>query len=670
MKIQNGLIFLLLCNLTAFADNQNLNYTKYAERAKAIVSTMTLQEKIGQMTLPCLEFVMQEGGLQIIHKTELGGVLVGGNTTPPNGLLLEHWQELAKNINDNAPKIPLLLGTDAVHGNQHIEGAVIFPHNIGLGATHDEELIQQIATWTAYDVKQSGFNWVYAPTVAAVHDYRWGRTYESFSNDPALVKALSTQYILGAQAILHDKITGVLTSTKHFIGDGNTDEGLDEGNASIIDLTRFLEENYPGFEGAFSASTGNVMISYSSIDQRPMSLNKDFLQQYLFPNFTGFVVSDYEAIDKAALTLHQSYRETLAEAINGGIDMVMFGSDYPYFYQSIEDFQRILLDDVNNGSINLSRIDEAVTRILQVKIAMGLLDNKKPILKKPNQDENTIALQAAEESLVLLKNKTNTEKTVLPLNIQKMKNIILLGDQGYQYNQQGLPEPNGIYKFDDIGSQCGGWTIDWQGYEGNQYAGQNATSVLTGIKNILGNNTHYLQNPDDLDTELNNPMYTTQNTVAIAVIAEFPYAEFMGDIGNHNPLYYFRLNPFAPPNQLSDLVINYDEKTLERIKALKKANIPVITVLLSGRPMIINASADAPLNLSDAFIAAWLPGTTGGQAIANALFGLYHFGEKENANTLPLAWPASMAQLGHLSCLPNHNQENIPLFACNAGLKD
>lgn len=630
---------LCLLSIIALCGFAPLDYRIYAPEAKRIVERMTLEEKIGQMTLPSIDMIYHDGGLSVIRQDKLGAVLAEGDTVPPQGPELKNWQALAEAMKKQAT-FPLLLGTDAVHGNQHVANAVIFPHNIGLGAAHDPELINAIASWTAYDVEQSGFNWIFAPTVAAAHDYRWGRTYESFASDPALIKQYANAYVQGAQLIANNRITGALTSTKHFIGDGNTDAGIDEGNDTVLNDEQFLKDNYPGYIGAFEASTGNVMVSYSSINGLPMSINKKMLQKYLLPYFSGFVVSDYGAIEKAAIKVKRPYAKVLADAINSGIDMIMLTNEFPQLYTSIAQFQQILLKDVENGLISKRRIDEAVVNIIQVKLAMGLLDKNNLPMSKPPGDENQIALQAAEESLVLLKNNR-----VLPVDPNKLKQVILLGDA-----------------VDDIGSQCGGWRIVWQGKKGNQYTDNRATSILMGIRNNVGNKVNIIVN--DLPAS-----YTHHDTIAIVVLAEFPYAEYLGDVGNNNPLYNHIRNPYAPTFEPKDLVVHYDKTIEKRIQQLKAAGVPVITVLLSGRPMVISAGATSPLRLSSAFIAAWLPGTTGGQAIANAIFGQYHFRQISQTNTLTFAWPASMQQVGQLFCARSGKKPK-PLFDCGFGLSD
>lgn len=696
-----ALSFSMLSSLSATAQDQessvkyNHFYDFHRQRAAEIVQSMSLEEKIGQMTLVNMATIKREStqkegapvNWDAIEKYHIGAVLADGDEMPETkNPSLSDWQTQMHAIgshtvtlaSNNKIHIRLLLGTDAVHGNQHVANAVIFPHNIGLGATHDPELIKQIAAWTAYDVKQSGFNWAYASTVAVAHDYRWGRTYESFSSDPVWIKRFAQNYIFGAQNSDDEKhqIRGVLTSTKHFIGDGNTDNGVDEGNVTVKDEKQFIQENYAGYEGAFSAGAGNVMVSYSSINGTPMSVNKEFLKTYLFamddsaPHFNGFAVSDYTAITKVVNARNQSFHETLAEAVNAGLDMIMVSqedigkasgdSDHS---GNISAFQAALRYDHDHGLITDERINEAVSRILQVKLAMGLLDDApQATLEPPEGNENEVALKAAEESLVLLKNSAKENQPVIPLT-SEIKHIVLLG------------------KVDDIGILCGGWNINWQGHEGNQYhTDDNASSILTGIKRIAPPGTELVRDLDEMK-QLGSSKYTAKNTVVIALINEPPYAEFMGDVDNNNPNYNSAINPSLPAKEPTSLIMNFDDQSLEIIKALKERNIPIITVLVSGRPRIVNSSEDAPFNISDAFIAAWLPGTTGGEAIANAIFGKYRFvGSKDSANTLSVPWPKDMASIetGRLVCpiirkaddpKPLSDEQTHASYDCGYGLK-
>lgn len=614
--------------LNSYAVTQPLDYRVYEGEAKKIVNRMTLEEKVGQMTLPSIDFIYHDGGLKVIRTAHLGGVIAEGNTVPKGGPSLQNWKEWIQEIKRHA-EIPLLIGTDAIHGDQHVANSVIFPQNIGLGATHDPALVEKIAAWTAYDIKRSGFNWVFAPTVAAAQDIRWGRTYESFGADSSLVAQFSAAYVHGAQQIENNKIQGVLTSTKHFIGDGNTDFGVDEGNVTVHDQDVFIRTNLPGFLGAFSESTGNVMISYSSINGLPMSLQKEYLTKYLFPYFSGFVVSDYGAIDKSAKKLKKPYNIVLANSVNSGIDMIMITSTYPFF-KTINGFQHILLKDVKSGLISKARIDEAVTRILQVKLAMGLMSQKFSTDAKPEGDEYVIALKAAEESLIILKNRDKNNQSTLPVDSDNITNIVMLAPAKVR---------NGEYAFNDIGLQSGGWRIYWQGLLGNRYTDSKASSILTGIKKVANKNANYYFNPNKLTSLIQRHTLSRKNTIAVVVLAEPPYSEFMGDVGNNNPLYDASKNRAVSESQRKNLIMNFDAETLSRIKVLRENGIHVVTIVLSGRPMQINQGINAPYKLSDCVIAAWLPGTMGGQAIANAMFGLYRFGERSKANTLSFNWP-------------------------------
>ncbi len=354
----------------------NQFYSFYQTKAQQIVKQMTIEEKIGQMTLANIAAIQNESSTawNAIEKYNIGAILADANEMPATPSLRD-WQTQMKMINLHTAThqhIPLLLGTDAVHGDQHVANAVIFPHNIGLGATHDPKLIQEIAAWTAYDVKLSGFNWAFAPTVAVVHDVRWGRAYESFGSDPSWTKQFAREYVLGMQQIDFDKhqLLGALSSTKHFIGDGNTDNGIDEGNVTLTDEEQFRRENNAGYEGALSAATGTIMISYSSINTIPMSLNKTYLDKFLFAKtdasslFNGFTVSDYGAIGKA--THGKPFHQALAESVNAGMDMVMLSyEDLGYIYNDralndhsglISAFQSALLYDYYLDDHNPAKI--------------------------------------------------------------------------------------------------------------------------------------------------------------------------------------------------------------------------------------------------------------------------------------------------------------------------
>lgn len=651
-----------------------IDFKSFDTEADNLLKNMTTDEKIGQMMLVSLTPSMRNGSFQETDKN-LGAVLVAGNDEPIGGPALANWKKMMNSVKQAATltlkdgtKIEPLLGTDAVHGDQHVLGAVIFPHNIGLGATHNLELVKKIAAFTAYDAKQSGFNWVFAPTIAVAHDYRWGRTYESFSSDPTWVQYFAEAYVNGAQQNNAGKISGALTSAKHYIGDGYTFMGQDEGNISIPDQAgwdKLFSQNFSGYQGAFSQSVGSVMISYSSINNKPMTLQQDLITNTLFVKngFEGLIVTDYGAVEKAANKMKLSYPEALIQAINSGIHLVMLNNNFS-FEEEVGQFRKTLTAAVSQNKISQTTLDAAVRRILRVKLAMGLVSSTSPVVPAPvpNEDEKSIALQAAEQSLVLLKN----ENAVIPVNSQNLSHVILLGSRGFNYKTQ-TPGP---YAFDDIGSQSGGWTVVWQGSQGNDYwrnsaIDNKASSILDGVRKLA---------PQVPISENSVPSgASAQNSLAIVVLAEPPYAEFMGDVANNNPLYANEpsyVNPYVPLKQKNTLQIGFDQTTLETINQLKNLGVPVITVLLSGRPMIISDFPDNPWDKSNAFIAAWLPGTTGGEAIANAIFGQYHFRKDyPQANTLSFAWPRYMSQVGEVACVNHGKSGRSDLLAdCGDGL--
>jgi beta-glucosidase len=729
-----------------------INYSFFTRIASQIVNQMTLDQKIGQMTLTDFTLLparsdhyLEPGAINnsLIRQFNVGGVLVAGDGTPlncknnqcdlvANALLphiyenatLNNWQQLAAGVNSqptvigpnpkHAVYIFPLLGTDAVHGNQHVLGSVLFPQNIGLAATHDPKVFYQAGFWTGQSVQKSGFNWAFAPTVAISHNPNWGRFYETMGSSLTQVRDYAYCFNHGLQQSRQGFITGVLASTKHYIGDGATVDGIDEGNVEVHDFNRFFKVNGAGYEEAILAGTGSVMITYSGVNNVALTTNVPLLQslttgryngvKYYEP-FRGLVVSDYGAINKAATqglptTTHKTtYSEALATSINGGMDMIML-SPWPD-NASIVNFQatlkQLVLNSTNGGfpSIPVQRINEAVTRILAVKYAMGLIQdvhgNKWETIipginlfrnhDKNNDKAAKDALNAAEKSLVLLKN-TNT---LLPLNIHSLKYIVLVGENTFNVRQEdGSTKVEVFQNFNNIGAQNGGWSIRWQGFNGNEYwQGENkklshATSLLDGITSLNKDKKTQLLYPeaswdptarqaflDNLKTQYAD--MTSSNTVIIATLAEPPYAEFMGDINvpycrnnptdsNNGCLYNIHANAYLPDQQKPTLAVKLDTFSEQIINTihLKNSTIPVVTVLLSGRPVIITEPSNGaqgfiPLENSQAFIAAWWPGTTGGQAIANALFGKYHFCKgscsSDSANTLPVDWVANMEQL-------------------------
>lgn len=775
--------FAEICGMPTTANPIDLQ--AYRALVTPLVASMSLQQKIGQMALPDLSILPPQPDhyltphvldLALMKQNAVGAILVNGGETPYECkkdscsvvtsfdqtthftyATLANWQALSSLLNKPNVSVTLdnkdtaliqpLLGTDAVHGNQHVLGEVLFPHNIGLAAAHDPAVFYEAGYWTAQSVKQSGFNWVYAPTVAVSQNPQWGRFYETMGSNLQDVQANAYCYVQGAQAADQGLINGVLATVKHYVGDGATKDGIDEGDVNpVSDLARFYAANMPGYAGAINASVGSAMISYSAVNSKVMSVNKNLLDT-LFTGrlnnityhqpFLGFTVSDYGAIDKAAAQglpsspTKMSLNQALADSLNAGMDMVMLAPTTPNM--SVPNFIKAVTTLVDNSkqkklpAVNESVIDEAVTRILAVKYAMGLIRNSDGSLWHSTQKLRSLkgdadhlqaaaaALQAAEKSLVLLKNQHN----ILPLTPTQFKYIVFVGENILAVQEQGKKHLEVFQDFNNIGAQNGGWTLRWQGFNGNQFwQGANkqtshASSILEGVSvitapyqtNLLY--THY-QNPLDMKkvqadreqflAQLKNdlPSMSSANTLIIATLAEVPYAEFMGDINasycQNNPsdvskgcLYDLHLNSYLPDQQKASLAVNLDAYSAQIIKILqtRDASIPLVTVLLSGRPVLINQTENGfnPLNNSSAFVAAWLPGTTGGQAIANALFGRYLFCKGKqaqgvclanSANTLPVDWVANREQLVDY---PNYARKGTnlprypdPLFSMGDGL--
>lgn len=738
-------ICLLGITLNAGATNStppvSIDYAKFANLVKPIVANMTLDEKLGQMTLAKFTFLQnnqQQVNFNLINQFHLGGILAAGGEVPngqggvtsgldePKDYLrstVANWRKLNSQViehpvviqfHDQAKvSIPLLLGVDGVHGNQTVLGQVLFPHNIGLSMTHNPELLKAVGYWTAHDVRASGFNWIYAPTVAISHNPDWGRYYESLGSVPQLTQKYAAALISGFQQNSSSgMIQGVLATAKHYLGDGATLDGVDEGNVKVSDFQRFFTVNSAGFQGALNSDVGSIMISYSAINNLPMSINKELNTQglrngqYFTKPFTGLIVSDYGAEDKVAnqgfptTTQKFPYKVALAKEINSGIDMLMISNASSY--KTVANFLQILKEDVRSGAIPMTRIDDAVTHILAVKYAMGLihLDEKNQWQSNPsppvpnyrtitNNAPNAQAAEvktatlAAEQSLVLLKNIHH----LLPLPPSKIKYVVLIGQNLLQVRQDnGTYQPTLFTHYNNIGVQAGGWTASWQGIEGNDFwhginkQTSGATSLLDALNKIAPTikliYPHYSSMSDTKiingtqkrflgALKTNYPDMNANNTVTIGVLAEPPYAEFMGDVASpyckddKNPntgcLYNYHFNAYLPNQQRTSLAMNYDDFDQQIISALTAKAIPLISILFSGRPMIISQPT-GPLEKSTAFIAAWLPGTSGGQAIANALFGNYLFcnGKRQtktdlcqanSPNTLTVDWVQNMQSL-------------------------
>lgn len=584
--------------------------TAHDAEIKILVGRMTLAEKAGQMTQPNIGAVKDPAD---IEKHFIGSVLSGGSSDPKTGNGLKDWTALYQDFQTQALKtrlgIPLIYGVDAVHGHNNVLGAVLFPHNIGLGCTRSPELVEEISRITAREVRATGIQWSFAPCVAVPRDIRWGRTYEGFSEDPALVAALGVASVRGLQGRNLADPTAVLGCAKHFIGDGGTTfmgvpgKGLLDQGDSRIDEAAMRAIHLAGYPAAIDAGVGTVMPSYSSWNGVKCSGSKRLLTDILKKElgFEGFVISDYNAIDQLAPAAKNesvlvsnnasgqvktaNYKKCIELSINAGMDMVMLTDRY-------KEFITLLQELVQEGKIPTARVDDAVTRILRVKFAQGLMKKNAVLTADPalqaefgSAAHRAVARDAVRRSVVLLKN----EGGALPLS-RKAKRIHIAG--------RGA---------DNIGMQCGGWTVDWQGKHGDVTTG--GTSILTSLRAAAGQGTEITSTKDDPEIK--------GADVAIVVIGEDPYAEAKGD--------------------RADLALSPQDSAV--VAEAKAAGVPVVVVVLSGRPLVLGTVATD----ADAILAAWLPGTEGA-GVTDVLFGDF-----KPTGKLSFTWPRSMDQvpLGH-----------------------
>lgn len=546
------------------------------ERVEDLLSRMTLQEKIGQMT-QAERGAVEKSGYEDIKTHFLGSVLSGGGSVP-NPNTPDAWVDMVNAMQEKAVStrlgIPLLYGVDAVHGHNNLVNAVIFPHNIGLGSTRNPDLVSECARITSLEVKASGPNWTFSPCITVPQNELWGRTYEGFSESPTLVDSMSGASVKGYQSVSLFEGDGILACAKHFIGDGGTTNGIDQGNTQISESEMRSVHLVP-YYSAIDAGVGSVMASFNSWNGVKCHGNRylltDILKEEL--GFDGFVVGDWNGINQ----VDRDFKTAVEKSINAGIDMGM----QPYNYVK---YMGHIAELVDEGKISMERIDDAVRRILRIKIGMGLFENyrvsKAMIDTIGCNTHREVARQAVRESIVLLKNEG-----LLPLS--KTDNSILVAGS----------------KADDIGAMCGGWSITWQGGLGDVTSG---TSVREGITNIVGH-----ENVEFTTSSNNIP----DADYAVVVVGEDPYAEGAGDI--------FPRGPNAFKLQVSDQ---------ELISAIESKGIPLVVILLSGRPLDIT---DEILS-SDAFMAAWLPGSEGGNGIADLLFGNF-----KPTGKLSHTWPES-----------------------------
>ncbi|MFK7803061.1 MAG: glycoside hydrolase family 3 protein [Anaerolineae bacterium] len=577
------------------------------ERVEDLLSRMSLEEKIGQMTLVEKDSILPVA----VTRSNIGSILSGGGGSPPDNSpagWLDMVTEFQQAALDTDLQIPLLYGVDAVHGHNNVVGATIFPHNIGLGATRNPELVQAVARATALETLATGIHWDYAPVLAVPQDIRWGRTYEGFAENTDLVTELSVAYLLGLQSTgnssdLSDPLT-LLGTPKHFVGDGGTVWGssttgsysIDQGVTEVDEAT-LREIHLPPYPAAIDAGAMSMMASYSSWGGMKMHAQKYLMTDVLKGElgFEGFIVSDWEAIDQIDPNLTLS----VITAINAGIDLNMV----PYNYT---EFIRIMTKAVRDGEIPLERVDDAVRRILRVKFELGLFENPfgDPALLEivGSAEHRDLAREAVRESLVLLQNRDG----VLPL--EKGTGTIFVSGIGA----------------DDLSMQSGGWTIDWQGIGSETTPG---TTVLEGITEIAGSDSEIVYDRfGKFARETDADGTPKQADVGIVVVGERPYAEGRGDS--------------------DDLSIN---ATL--VERMAERADKVVVIILSGRPMMISDTLPA----ADAWVAAWLPGTEG-DGVAQVLFGDYPFTGK-----LSFSWPRSIEQLPF-------DFKNLPEQGCDAPL--
>lgn len=564
MKKIVSVFFMALLSFAAFSEAalsvSVANWNASEAKAKALVGKMTVEEKVGQMIQAERRYMR----ISDITRYCLGSVLSGGGSVPGKNSV-EDWRNMIEKMQKAAAKtrlgIPILYGVDAVHGHNNLAGAVIFPHNCGLGATPDSQPAFIAGKETARAIRQTGVTWTFAPCIATASDIRWGRTYESFSENP---RRVADRGLLAMRGI-HDG--GAVSCIKHFAGDGGTLFGtsqktpgyLDQGDTRISE-EEFYEMHLNQYKRLIDNGAMTVMASYSSFNGVKMHENYRYLTEVLKNEwqFRGFVVSDYAAVEQCS---GKNYRENVILCVNAGVDMLMEPIRWKQAYRSI-------LYGVKKGLISEERINDAAVRILTVKYLSGLMDEPVPSFEKIDTDAvRSEARKAAESSFVLLKNEEN----LLPLKPDVK--VCILGPAA-----------------DSVGVLCGGWTIEWLGKTDNpSVGGKTFREAVTQFLNAGGGAV--TENPDEAD-------------VILLAVGEEPYAEFFGDA--------------------SDLSL-YGDKALSgnraAVEAARKAGKPTVTVLVSGRPRIVGEE----MKDWNAFVMAWLPGSEGADALVNALWGKVPF---------------------------------------------
>ena len=591
---------------TNSCEYKNFNNSDLIEQ---LIVGMTVEEKVGQVIQGDLDFISPED----VKKFKIGSVLNGGNTAP-NGdkySSVNDWKNLSKEFYDASPtykgiKVPVLWGTDAVHGHNNVIGATIFPHNIGLGATGNEDLIRSIGEVIALEVLSTGVAWTFAPTIAVPQDDRWGRTYEGFSEDPILVSKLGKAFVLGLQGEGETLLDNnhVIATAKHFMGDGGTFEGIDQGNTRISEIGLRELHGYPYFD-ALDACAQTVMASFNSWNGQKLHGYERLLTDILKKDmqFDGFVVGDWNGHGQ----VEGCSNAKCAQSFNAGVDIFMVPENW-------KDLLRNTIRQVKSGEISEARLNDAVRNILTVKSRLGLFNGRVPHEFKENYlghpKHIALARQAVRESLVLLKNNNR----LLPLNPKQ--HIGIIGDAAKK-----------------ISSQTGGWTITWQGRENLNSDFVNVNSIYEALEKTI------LSSGGTVEFS-NNGKFTKDPDVVIGVFGEEPYAEMLGDLKDVS---------FAAT----------DPKFLPLLEAMNAQSIPTVSIFLSGRPLVVNRQ----LNASDAFIAAWLPGSAV-EGIADVIFTIDDEIHHDFTGKLSYSWPKTKDQ----SVLNFTDSVYDPLFPYGYGL--
>ncbi|XP_057467726.1 uncharacterized protein LOC130757098 [Actinidia eriantha] len=583
-------------------------------RIKDLMGRMTLEEKIGQM----VQIERSVASAMVMKKHFIGSVLSGGGSGPAKKASAKRWMKMVNEFQKGSVStrlgIPMIYGIDAVHGHGNVYKATIFPHNIGLGATRDPELVKKIGAATALEVRATGIHYVFAPCIAVCRDPRWGRCYESYSEDHRIVQAM-TEIIPGLQGEIPANSrkgvpfvggkTKVAACAKHYVGDGGTTEGINADNTAVS-WHGLLSTHMPPYYNSIIKGVATIMVSYSSLNGRKMHANRNLITGFLKNtlHFRGFVISDMMGIDWITSPPHANYSYSIQAGIQAGIDMVMVPFNYTEFIDGLT-----LM--VKKKIIPMSRINDAVRRILRVKFVMGLFENPFADRSLANQlgrqEHRKLAREAVRKSLVLLKNGESADKPLLPLP-KKTSKILVAGSHA-----------------DNLGYQCGGWTMEWQGLGGNNLT--IGTTILTAIKRTVDPATEvvYKENPKGRFVKSGKFSY------AIVVVGEHPYAETNGD-------------------SLNLTISHPGPSTIRNVCGAVKC----VVIVISGRPVIIQPY----LARLDALVAAWLPGTEG-QGVADVLFGDYSFTGK-----LPITWIKTVDQLP-MSVGESHYD---PLFPLGFGL--